>query len=85
MKGEISITVVIGAVIALLVLVVLVFIFVGQGREFGVGVSNCVDKGGSCDVGPTCASGKFKVWGATCRTDGKVDSTQICCSNLDKK
>ena len=48
-KGaELSITVIIVAILALLVLAVLSFIFMGRFEGWGRGVSSCTDKSGVC-------------------------------------
>jgi hypothetical protein len=68
-QGELSLTVVIIAVICLIVLVVLVLIFSGKLRLFGSQVRNCQTAGGSCETG--CEPNETPLSGTNCE--------EVCC------
>ena len=91
-KGELSITVVIVAVICLIVLAVLIAILVINSRSFNQGVTSCTDKGGYCDPTPACSSTSgnkvgsppyFVVGGTDCSND--KNNPRFCCVPLNKQ
>lgn len=83
--AELSLTIIIVAILGLLVLVVMSYIFMGRSSEIQKGISSCVDKGGVC--APACGNPDFGTENmnmplptavASCPTiDGQ---TQKCCS-----
>ena len=51
-KGDISIQVIVIAILALLVLVLLSVIFISKTSQWEDNVSSCLSRGGTCDLGP---------------------------------
>lgn len=89
-KGELSITVVIVAVICLIVLAVLIAILVLNSRSFNQGAQSCTDKGGTCvakAVGcsslPQDKAPYFIVGGTDCSNNKNAE--QVCCVPLGKQ
>lgn len=74
-KGEMSLQLVIGAVIALLILVLLVWIVGGKLGLFNKGASACVGRGGTCTSGSDCPAGKQHYYIG----DSGCSNNQICC------
>lgn len=85
-KGEISLTVVIIAILALIVLAVLVFILINNSRNFNEGTSSCQEKGGECRPENNCKQISdqkdvpyFAISAAECSSK---QPKQICCVPL---
>ena len=83
-KGaEMSINVIIVAILALVVLAVLIFIFAGRSQIFSKSVSQtCKDQGGICPVIITpgaqpCAEGTYLAY-AKCTAYSKLSSEPCC-------
>ncbi|OIO66363.1 hypothetical protein COY28_02280 [Candidatus Woesearchaeota archaeon CG_4_10_14_0_2_um_filter_57_5] len=76
-KGELSLQIIIIAVLLLIVLAVLLAIFISSNRNFVENVKSCTAKGGTCvtTVGGTCPDGQGSVIG----TDCKVGTTAVAC------
>lgn len=90
-KADLSINVVIIAIISLLVLVVLSLIFVGRLKIFTTQSGNCEQQGGNCidasKVSVDCKADNFKrvrtdllCYG----TDGKADDKKACCISVSQ-
>ncbi len=86
-KGaELSLTVIIVAILGLLVLVVVSFIFMGRIGKVNEGISSCEDKGGKCafacgneDYGTQDL--KFRIPDAVASCPKIDGETQKCCSS----
>jgi len=80
-KGiELSVNVIIIAVIALLVLVVLFAVFTGRLTIFNIGIKDCAAKGGTCKAKGSCLSGQeIALPGTDCA------KTEDCCIPLTNK
>jgi hypothetical protein len=79
-KGDLSITTIVVAAIALLVLVVLVAVFTGQIGGFTLGVQDCASKGGVCYA--SCADADAVSSGHTELLPGKTScskDSKVCC------
>lgn len=74
-KGDLSIRVVIIAILALLVLGVLIAILITNSRIFSTSSISCEEKGGHCQQSP-CPTGEFIVPGAKCKNYVDKD---VCC------
>lgn len=73
-KGDLSITVIIIAALALLVLVVLSIIFLGRTNIFVDNVSDCENNGGKCIDADSCTGDYSRIVDHVCDADSKV-----CC------
>ena len=78
-RAEMSLTVVVAAVLALVVLIVLIYIFMNSSKNASSTFGNCEISGGNCNIakGASCPSNSFPI-SATC-----TDTTKQCCSNPD--
>lgn len=88
-KADLSINLIIVAIIALLVLIVTIFIFSGKMKVFGSSTDSCASKGGKCVLGVytedclksgTCdCSGEnnIAIYGTDCEK-----SKSICCKQV---
>ncbi len=82
-KGDMTINIIIGAVIALVVLVVLLFIFTGGMSRFSSACDS--DVGGTVRVAAEC--GKDGTLDPSCMIQGNfnnVKTGQVCCSTADR-
>jgi hypothetical protein len=80
-KAELSINIIIVAVIALLVLVVVSFIFMEKIREFVFGIKDCKSSGGECYYGDSCPGGSAAIPKSVCHGENdKADSSKVCCT-----
>ena len=81
-KGNLSLNVIVMAVIALLVLVVLSYIFINGAGTANQGLLSCDSKGGECSPKSTgCADSDITAsW--QCE-DNTKDNPQVCC--IDKE
>jgi flagellar basal body-associated protein FliL len=81
-KADMSLQVIIVAVIGIVVLVVLVMMFSSKARSFGTATTSCVAKGGHCTA--DCASNEIEHYGTDCAArakDGLEDATaKRCCA-----
>lgn len=78
-KGDMSIGIIIAAVLALIVLVVLIIIFTTKTGQVSTGISDCAGTtGGECTTLSACTSGGGRVM-ATSKCTG---TDQICCQKL---
>ncbi len=77
-KAEISLTVVVSAVIALVVLIVLIYIFINSSQKSSTSFGSCGISGGYCTS--ACKAGEFPISGlaAACKGD---PGGSVCCSN----
>lgn len=81
-KGDLSINIVIIAVIALLVLVVLSYIFIGKIGQTRKGIDKCANSGGACK--PLCGSEERQL-DKQCDTNGNGEYDEgplldgVCC------
>lgn len=73
-RGDISINMIILAVLALFALIILSFILTSKGSMFNKGISGCENKGGTCVTSGTCESGYGGIV-----TDFTCQSGQECC------
>ena len=84
-KGDISLNMIIIAIIALLVLVIIAAVFTGRLAIFNVGVSDCFKiKGAAChDI--ECKAGYVEDKSSRCLTDidKKADPDKHCCIPQD--
>lgn len=82
-KGELSINVIIVAILALLVLVILGTIFAGKLGNFRKNSDTCTTNGGSCtDKTVGCQQDQYQkeITGNCYQSDGKtIDSNKVCC------
>lgn len=77
-KGELSLNIIIVAVIGLLVLVIIAVIFMQRMGAFRRGSSDCSSLGGTCK--PMCDAEEATIPGAVCYTgDGQPDPLMACC------
>lgn len=82
-KGDLSINIVIIAVIALLVLVVLSYIFIGKISQTRKGIDKCENAGGSCKA--QCNTDTERQLDKDCNNNGNEDYNEgpiqdgICC------
>ncbi len=86
-KADLSINVVIVAILALLVLVVLSLIFMGRLKIFATQTGDCLQNGGSCiraDTVSTSCSGDFQKVQSNlaCYENGKVSKDYSCCISV---
>jgi len=72
-RANLSMQVIIVAILLLVVLVVLGVIFGESMKEFFTGVKDCSSKGGSCVLKSSCSTGGV-IFGPKCDTAGEV-----CC------
>ncbi|MFC1691541.1 hypothetical protein ACFL0W_05165 [Nanoarchaeota archaeon] len=85
-KADLSLNMIIVAVIALVVLVVILVIFSGKISLFGKGVASCTDKGGIClpgdqiGLGHRCPQGYATISGTDCSKQGEM---VLCCLALE--
>ncbi len=78
-KGELSLNIIIVAVIGLLVLVVISVIFMQRMGLFGRGANDCESKGGTC--ASSCDTSSATLF-ATCYADDGKPTTEKCCKAL---
>lgn len=78
-KGELSLNIIIIAVIGLLVLVVISVIFMQRMGLFGKGASDCQSKGGTC--ANSCSEGSATLFATCYDAEGKA-TTEKCCKAL---
>lgn len=84
-KGlEMTLSTMVISILVLIVLVVLILIFTGViGGIFNPGLTNCADKGGTCQESPTCDPGYAKASFAKCRDTTNKITDQTCCINTN--
>lgn len=82
-KGDLSLNMIIVAIIALLVLVIIAAIFTGRLALFNIGISDCLKvKGAQCMF--ECGDGYVQDKTSKCLTEEKkVDPNQVCCIPQD--
>lgn len=85
-KADLSLNIIIVAIIALLVMVVLAFIFTGRMQIFSIGINDCAKiVGAQCLYGQgppnECGTGYVEYPSAKCLTPDKksADPTLHCC------
>ncbi|MCM2325591.1 MAG: hypothetical protein NDI94_03955 [Candidatus Woesearchaeota archaeon] len=83
-KGDISINVIVMAVIALLVMVVLIAIFGGRMKGFLTGARDCRTQGGECIEREECTPIENTIVPITSCDDMNKDSDldYVCCAPL---
>jgi len=78
-----SMSVVIGAIIALLVLAVALFITMNSSGTINAGFSSCAFNGGNCSKGTSCPDSTYEVLENECPSqkdaNGKVTQEYTCC------
>jgi hypothetical protein len=81
-KGDISLNMIIIAIIALLVLVIIAAVFTGRLALFNVGISDCKSiKNAQCLF--ECGDGYVNNPTGKCLVDGKSDPGMECCIPQD--
>lgn len=84
-KGDLSLNMIIIAIIALLVLVIIAAVFTGRLALFNIGISDCKKvKGAECFDGSECMEGYVQDKTSKCLTsENKVNPYQVCCLPQD--
>ena len=84
-RGDLSVNIIIVAIIALLVLVIMTVLFSGRMAQWGQQLNSCEDVQGKCDQGFECLEGYTKLPGKYCYdADNKKDPNNICCIKIEE-
>jgi len=75
-KADMSIALIVAAVIGLILLVVITAIWIKGSGWFANTLESCESKGGGCEESLECDKDKFEIPNAEC------PETQICCRGL---
>ncbi|MDP2750184.1 MAG: hypothetical protein Q8O89_05105 [Nanoarchaeota archaeon] len=81
-KAELSLNIIIVAVIGLLVLVIIAVIFMQRLSGYSKGTSDCKSQGADCYSG-SCPSGYASLGTAKCYDSAGEPSGEACCKNLN--